>query len=370
MLDRSKLAKEIDLIAARLFFDASPAVAQACLLWERMAHDESLIGHVIAADLSKGLPVWKDSLNTIVEIPQSTDSYTVVAVDGSQIYPDRHQGSSCFLVNIGLVLLRYGVAHKRVQFCTKPYIFAGDEDPLMQGCAIDFVNCQREAFEFADALTFVQEQCEAADVPMLLMFDGSLVFWHLESKDHALRKHFLQLYYSLLGSVGQAQIPYVSYLSLPRSKDLMQLMNFACGRYGDCSVEGLGHVLDVHVMQSLLPPYCRSTFFACRSKAIEQYPEAIRPYFCYCNVGQEIARIEMPSWLAQDSAAADLAIRIVLDQALKGRGYPVVLAEAHEQAVVKGPDRDFFYHLIRRAAPRGACCSLSQKSLKKKTIGI
>jgi hypothetical protein len=39
---------------------------------------------------------------------------------------------------------------------------------------------------------------------------------------------------------------------------------------------------------------------------------------------------------------------LVLDQCMKGLGYPIALAEAHEQAVVKGPDRDFFYHLIQK----------------------
>lgn len=61
----------------------------------------------------------------------------------------------------------------------------------------------------------------------------------------------------------------------------------------------------------------------------------------------------------------------MLDQACKGNGYPVAIAEAHEQAVVKGPDRDFFYLLINKLAyDEKKRMSLSQKSMKKRVSVI
>jgi len=370
MLDRSTLARKIELISPRLFYDDWPAIEQARVLFDQMARDESLVARV-QAESALSLPHWQGSLNANCSIDPVGGLYTVVAVDGSQIYPDRHEGFPCFLINIGLVLLRYGITTNRVQFQTNPVLYAGDEDPLMQGSAIDFVNCQREALEFADALTFVQKERKVTDNPLLLLFDGSLFFWHLESKDYALRKHFLQLYYSFLLKLSEARILYASYLSLPRSKELIQLMKFACTRYQSVSPELLERLQDIHIMESLLSEGARSALFECHSKALDQYPEDIRPSFCYCNVGPEIARIELPAWIAKDAVATDCIMQIVLDQSIKGHGYPVALAEAHEQAVVKGADRDFFYHLIRRAGMgRRHRCPISQKSLKKQTIGI
>jgi hypothetical protein len=62
---------------------------------------------------------------------------------------------------------------------------------------------------------------------------------------------------------------------------------------------------------------------------------------------------------------------VILDQSIKGRGYPVCLAEAHEQAVVKGPDRDFFYHVLQKVGiEQKQHYVVSQKSLKKRGIGI
>jgi hypothetical protein len=33
---------------------------------------------------------------------------TVVAADGSQIFPDRNEVASCFLINVGYVMITYG----------------------------------------------------------------------------------------------------------------------------------------------------------------------------------------------------------------------------------------------------------------------
>jgi hypothetical protein len=372
MLDRSKLLHEIECAAERLFYDATPEIEVACRLWERMAHDPLFFEKVQQADAALSLPHWQGVLDTAVQVAPVAPTYTVVAVDGSQIYPDRHQGSSCFLINIGLVLLRYGLpAAKRVELHTIPYLFVGDEDPLMQGSAIDFVNGQREAYEFSDALTFVQERRVTEDKPLLLLFDGSLIFWHLESKDHALRNYFLGRYCSLLEQLATQQIPYASYLSLPRNKELVSLVRFAEKEYLDSEPIAYEQLVDVHLVNSFLPPGYRTTLFEYRAPLVNQYAPSIRPYYCYMNVGQEIARIELPAWLATDEMAVDAMMRIILDQAQKGQGYPVALAESHEQAVVKGADRDFFYYMIRRVgSTRQQRCQISQKSLKKRTIGI
>ena len=88
-------------------------------------------------------------------------------------------------------------------------------------------------------------------------------------------------------------------------------------------------------------------------------------------MGYEIARVEIPAWIARDDAKVDKVARMILDQSIKGRGYPVAIAEAHEQAVVKGPDRDFFYHCIQKMSIEHKLrVAYSQKVLKKRGIGI
>ena len=79
------------------------------------------------------------------------------------------------------------------------------------------------------------------------------------------------------------------------------------------------------------------------------YPLSQQPYFCYLRTPAEIGRLELPAWLIQDTMLCTQFIAQVADQLEKGNGYPIALAEAHEQAVVKGPDRELFYMLLAQS---------------------
>jgi hypothetical protein len=65
-------------------------------------------------------------------------------------------------------------------------------------------------------------------------------------------------------------------------------------------------------------------------------------------VGTEIARLEFPGWVAEDTSLLETALSLTLAQVQKGYGYPVALAEAHNQAVVRGGDRTRFFALLEQ----------------------
>jgi hypothetical protein len=56
----------------------------------------------------------------------------------------------------------------------------------------------------------------------------------------------------------------------------------------------------------------------------------------------------MPEWVAQNSSLLNQALSLILAQVNKGFGYPVALAEAHNQAVVRGGDRARFFALLEQ----------------------
>ena len=68
--------------------------------------------------------------------------------------------------------------------------------------------------------------------------------------------------------------------------------------------------------------------------------------FFYLNVGQEMARVEIPSWVAEDETLLGLAHSLILDQCRRGPGYPIALMESHEQAVITTSDRRYFAELV------------------------
>jgi hypothetical protein len=84
---------------------------------------------------------------------------------------------------------------------------------------------------------------------------------------------------------------------------------------------------------------------------LERYGEHMIHFF-HMRIGRELGRVEIPLWVARDSAAVDLIHTLVYDQCARGDGYPVALARAHEQAIVRGPDRRAFQRLLESSLYR------------------
>ena len=59
--------------------------------------------------------------------PARPSTISVAATDGSQIFPDRHEISACFLINIGYILLHYGTGEKPLM-SSKPRLYYREEE--------------------------------------------------------------------------------------------------------------------------------------------------------------------------------------------------------------------------------------------------
>ena len=144
----------------------------------------------------------------------------------------------------------------------------------------------------------------------------------------------------------------VGYISFPKSKELVNVLRLVAADFDEqlaLSMKALSSIVDSDIASLFLEPGERTALFQTKTSLVDLYPAPIKPYFCYMNVGEEIVRIELPAWIAQNPEAVDRVCAMLLDQARKGRGYPVCLFEAHEQAVIKGTERSFFYQLLQNS---------------------
>jgi hypothetical protein len=184
----------------------------------------------------------------------------------------------------------------------------------------------------------------------------------------------LHAYLALLDELYHEKVPVCWYISMPKSKELMSLIRlYLCNFDVDKKelYEPVNNVIDSAIMHAVLQPGERSIVFSNHSSISDYYPAHLRPFFFYMHTGNEIGRVEIPAWVAQDGQMVDMIARIIIDQCTKGGGYPVALAEAHEQAVVKGPDREFFYHFLQKMGmERNHTQSISRKSLRKRAMEI
>lgn len=375
MLHRAQLLRELEAVSDKLFYDLSGQLDLARTAWDQLKADPNLLEKITACQAPWPLPLWQGAIDTIVPVAPINKPYQLLSVDGSQVYPDKHQGTSCFLINIGTVQLQYGTGLKGITLDSAPQVFTefSKEFDRQSTSSVDLVNCKREELELKAGLDTALQMKNKSDAPLLFLFDGSLIFWHLASKEQNLKDHFLKQYFELLKQFEQNKIVVAGYISLPKSKELINIVRTVLCNYNSASkaYEKIEYLVDTSIARFFLSSGHRSTVFKSQTPVTELYPQMIAPYFFYFDVGSEIIRVEVPRYVAENKESLSMIGGIILDQVQKGGGFPVGLAEAHEQAVVKGPDREFFYHLIEKIGIRQKRnIQLSQKSRKKRAIAV
>lgn len=381
MLNRNSLFVQIKKISNNLFPDTQNESNVAQKKWKEIVTDSSFNKKVELSHASFLIPTWHGNLSDVFDIEEHLTNYSVVSVDGSQVYPDRNvSGAACFLINTGGCLIKYS-DKSRVNLSSEPTVYLSQElvkDNEKISFTRDLVDFKREELELEKLLEIALS--ENVDLSFI---DGTIIFWPLEGKTQEIKDMFLVKYLYYLNKFYEQQKLVAGFISFPKSRELVNLIKLgfcrfdfaeciACYRiYTDFPCKVVDNLIDTQIARSFLKVNQRTTIFFSQSKIIENYPDHLKPCFFYLNTGEEIVRIETFAWIAQDKEKLDFIASVAINQVKKGMGYPVVLAEAHEQAVVKGPDREFFYQLLQREAlEQNKRLFYSEKSLKKRGIAI
>ena len=337
----------------------------------------------------------------VIDVPRRESKLSVAATDGSQIFPDRHEISPCFLLNIGYVLLHYG-SGERALLSSRPQLFWRERELYQEwggrrtGISRDVVGFRRALLELTE-LAELAAASQRAGHSTLAINDGTLIMWSLEGRPPEFRDDCLRQIRSALDLLADRRIPLAGYISRPGGSDLVNALRIAmcpmsmtnCDRCPglqagpeapEASSESppiierpcdpLQGISDAVLLRRVLQPGQRSAVFGSGSRILDDYgPHGV--HFFYLHVGKEVARVEIPTYVAADSQLLDRVHAGVLDQAQKGDGYPVSLAEAHERAVVRGADREAFYRYLEEMFVRhDVRARVSLKGLRKRAAAI
>ncbi len=295
--------------------------------------------------------------------------FAVLATDGSHIDVDRHRATRCYLINIGSVALRYG-GEPDALLDSVPHLYAEDEDLVLKPAAAGgreqmlegtLLGIKRAVEECHHLSTLAAQQPPGSST--LALLDGSLILWGLEAfpefvSEALLDNSFLPCLEDVRKQNRDKKMALASYISFPRSTDVVNVLRVAicphevadCDRFcpphkgRDC--EGVAGVTDRELFMDVLEPGERSALFISPSKITKERYGEHRVYFFYIRLEEEVARVELPRWVAENGELLNLAHALLFDQCQRGQGYPVVLSEAHEQAVVTGADRAEFWQLV------------------------
>lgn len=365
MLDRFKLVTQITNNVHQITGRQASQLDLALRVWQQIAQDQDFKASLIGANLPFAVPTWEGDLGQVINIDHYKIDYTVVSCDGSQIYPDRHMGSNYYLINTGIVTVRYG-QQSSVSLVSEPYFFA-DINEINVGIT-DYVDSKRHELEINDGFKAVLKELVIDDhqnliCPVVYLVDGSLIAWHLFGKGDYLREQFLPVYLNQLKLFHDQSIPLIGYTSLPNSADLINLIKIKHNHH-----DLFTDLVDSDFLEQVLLPGQFTNWFKSQVGAVKEYPVDLKIYFTYLNTGYEIARIEIPEFVFNNSEMLNLSMQVVLDQVIKGYGYPVALGEAHQQAVIKNADRHFFYQVINQVSDTTKQVHKISRKLRQKQV--
>jgi len=373
-LDLTKVAAQVGSMVARL--KASGEQKQGRLqkaldtLNDKSIDIEGLKKKIDSSQTTWLVPGLVDGLSPRYKAPPLPPEFSVIATDGSHIDVDRHQSTRCYLINIGAVALEYG-ASPQALLDSSPSLYFGDEELVIaaddkgraqpiEGALLGIKRAVDECHRLAELAKELPKDSSA-----LALVDGSLILWGLAGKTYPdfvtealLVKGFLRHLEEMRRLNAERRLALASYISFPRSTDVVNTLRVAlcphetidtdkdCGECTSRECEAVAGVQDRELFSSTLAEGERSALFSSRSKIVKDHYGGHWVYFFYLRTDGEIARVEIPQWVAQDEDLLNLTHGLVLDQCRRGQGYPVALAEAHEQAVVTGADRETFWQLV------------------------
>jgi len=326
--------------------------------------------------------------------PSPPTDWSVVSVDGSHIDIDRHLPLPCYLINLGGCVLTYGDSSDAQFFnesklgATQTDLYLTDHDSANQeepitGPLLGTIRTIQEI----NMLAKVVQECPP-ELPALALVDGTLVLWGLSGQGYRpfVRRELLQngLFPALesLRILSETRaISLAAYVSLPRTTEVTNSMRASlcphpvslcqsnCNNnrsiQSPCDISN--NILDREVFSNLLREGERSPVYRTDPQAAQEYYGEHQVYFYYLNSGEEIARIEIPGWVAKDEKLLSLGHSLIMEQCKKGNGYPVAISEAHEQAVINGSDRYLFKEMVNQALERqGINTYTSQKDRSKR----
>lgn len=374
-IDFTQLRQQVTVMGQALAHRAKDANQRALIALEQFEHipDNTTIQARVqlARDRDAGyrgaapISIEGEAVNLRVALPASPALATVIAADGSQVYPDIHGPAFFYLTNIATFTFFHGEDRLPQEFTLPELVYDEEKvrDPFDQPVNNSVVNARRTVKEIA-LLAHSLKEHQHSNRSILGLFDGRLLFWlGRDVPDAAL---LMSDYRSAIHSIFDSHIamqPHNSslagYIDRPTSRFVMSMLRLMLmdedevlrtelmkpGEY-----EGLD---DAWLFSRWLEPGERSALMIQQSpqnKLYRQQDEKHEIVFFYLNTGTQlephIARVEIPMWVAESARAVDELHALVYEQCLMAGRYPYALTRADELAVVREFDRRALNDLV------------------------
>jgi len=309
-----------------------------------------------------------------IKVEKEISDYTAIAADGSEVPINEDFFFPYYIINIGFIALKYGKDHfffadsnAKIYFEENElYEKVGNKSFLVRGELLSSKMLLEESKKLEELL----KDFYTVEVPVLALFDGTLIQWEIKETSETYKNNFVKNFQRMILIAEQLKAPLAGYISGTHSRDVMEMIRIFLEMKGeDFDKQLLSIIKDTDIFKIILRKGERSAIFRSNAPILNLYKAPI--YFFFLNVGSEVIRIEIPEFIAFDNDLLEKTCALILSQSNKGEGYPVVLKEAHEQAVIKSSERVFIEELfIDFLRKKGIIFNQNYKFLSKKIRNI
>jgi hypothetical protein len=316
------------------------------------------------------MPAGGEALSSFKEAPALPAALTLVAVDGSQVYPDHHAAALFYAINIGFFLHRYDTGETDAG--SDPDIVFEDDSLYPDGNLISqtILNARRTVEEMATLQRIALAEKQAAPGrAVLALADGGLALRIDEKAFPPAERGALQnKFFAAIDRLAAEKIPVAGYISRPGGSPVLALLDLA---QEDAAKPTRGRKApkrttfpaldDSMLFESLLPPGSRSPIFefaAYWNNLYRNREPNQSAHFFYLNVGRAypvVARVEVPAWTAADPHLVDRVHSSLVEQSAVTLNdpYPYALIRADEEAFVSGEEKKYLEQQMAIALIRG-----------------
>lgn len=282
-----------------------------------------------------------EPINVAIDCPPCPDQATLIATDGSQIMPDRHASFYYYLINVGGMVYFHGEnGHLPDTFSLSELEYLGDD--LESDISSGDVSVQRDLKEINTLASKLREY-QDQPAPRLGILDQRLLYWPNRSGEKA--EKIADEWMQAMTIIRHTQSFLCGFISRPNTNRVATMLR-AIATKNEAEWKELGKrtiVNDANIFQAVLSKKGqRSKVFKDVSRPNDRFKE-LDPKnevcFFYLNVGNSIARVDIPMWVAEDDNAIDNVHSLIYSQCELLGGYPYIITRADEMAVVGKQDQ-------------------------------
>jgi len=302
-----------------------------------------------------------------IPLPFTGSASVILAADGSQINPSRHEAADFGVINLGA--LRLAKDNPPLESVSSRLLYYDELETPAGTLSEELIALMRDVGE----RRLLADLAKTETSPVVALTDGMLEVFGEPRKEPGFEAQFKE-YLDSLRELSELKTIVAGYVDKPRADLLARMLELMAGSEEDMlkrvRERPFGGVTDAMLLGGRLAPGMRSAVFGIQSRSSKVFTGALKLHFFYLNVGFDdapiLARVEIPAWVAETGELIDLLHATLAAQcAITGsKPYPYVLHRAHEIAVVGMAERDQISTMIDTEL-RGLGMEPGEKSFKQ-----